>query len=81
MSFSFSFVANKKIFHFTSKLVSISTSREVFTPEKNQKKEKTRYRFLRSYERLIKWLNSKQSLHSFAHYRCYARKYFVGKRK
>ena len=24
--------------------------------EKDQKKEKTRYRFLRSYERLIKWM-------------------------
>ena len=80
MSFSFSFIANKKIFHFTSKLVSISTSREVFTPEKNQKKEKTRYRFLRSYERGSNG-RSKQSLHSYAHYRCYARKYFVGKHK
>ena len=48
--------------------------------EKYQKKEKTRYRSLRSYERGSNGC-SKQSLHSYAHYRCYARKYFVGKHK
>ena len=33
---------------------------KVFTPEKNQKKEKTRHSFLRSYERSIKWMLSKK---------------------
>ena len=39
MSFSFSFVANKKIFHFTSKLVSASTSWK-YLPQKRTKRKR-----------------------------------------
>ena len=39
MYFSFSFIANKKIFHFTSKLVSIPTSRK-YLPQKSTKRKR-----------------------------------------
>ena len=40
MSFSFSFVANEKIFHFTSKLVSVPTSRKYLPRKRTKRKRK-----------------------------------------